>query len=78
MIATKQLYANHYYEASLATATVIPAPSGDAIYVTYAGRVRMDSLHGRGLLHGRIRNGIRDGARKKLEALKVRLEAAAR
>jgi len=67
IIASKQLYANHYFEGSLALTWLVDAEAGAAktgCYLIYLNRSRMDALRGpmswlkRSLSRGRIREGL--------------------
>jgi len=76
LIASKQLYASHYFESSLAFTMMIPREGGGS-YLVYINRSRTDTL--RGLLSGITRmfisGHVRDGAAKSLRLAKDRLEA---
>jgi hypothetical protein len=76
IVATKQLYANHYHEASLAITRVsaTPGSSGNTTEIVHVLRARIDALRGWGLLHGRIRKGVRNGLGDRMEQLQRRLE----
>ena len=83
IIAGKQIYANHYFEAGLEVlAAVDRASAGEttnaqAITVVAIRRYRFDHLPG-GLLNirGRVANGLRDNVRADLDRLKRDGEAA--
>jgi hypothetical protein len=67
VVAQKQLYASHYYDGSLALATLVSAPDAGppATYLIYANRSRGDLLKGGfGGLKSRI---ARDQAKKSAE-----------
>jgi hypothetical protein len=77
--ASKQIYANHYFEGSLGTAVIVEestVPTRPSVWVIYMNRSRVDALHGwfasvaRRILAGRVRSGMADN----LKLLKVRLE----
>lgn len=80
--ASKQLYASHYFEASLGLTFAVD--DGDAarpgIYLIYVNRTRADALGGsfegvrRSVVHSRTREGVAD----TLARLKRTLEAGAR
>jgi hypothetical protein len=65
IIASKQIYANHYFEGSLALTWLVDAgPDTRGCYLIYLNRSRMDALRGglswlkRYLARGRIREGL--------------------
>ncbi len=67
IIASKQLYANHYFEGSLALTWLVDAEAGaekTGCYLIYFNRSRMDALRGglswlkRYIARGRIRDGL--------------------
>lgn len=80
MIASKQIYANHYFEGSLALTWLVDAddasPENPGCYLIYLNRSRMDALRGslswfkRYLARGRIR----DGLMKNLQLTREKLE----
>ncbi len=78
-LASKQIYASHYYEASLGLTIVVEEttePSRPRISVLYLNRTRVDALRGwfvtlkRYFLAGRIRSGME----QNLRLVKNRLE----
>ena len=80
LIASKQLYASHYFEGSLGLTAFVegnqgPATSGS--YLMYLNRSRADALQGwflgikRSLIGGRIREGLA----KNLKLVKKRIES---
>lgn len=80
LIASKQLYASHYFEGSLGLTVFVegnqgPATSGS--YLVYLNRSRADALQGwflsmkRSLIGGRIREGMA----KNLNLVKKRIES---
>lgn len=75
VLASKQLYANHYFESALGLTRIIPAPGGDASYLIHLYRARIDALRGWGLFHGRIHGGIRNKIAERLASTKRRFEA---
>jgi hypothetical protein len=79
-IASKQVYADHYFDASLGITVVLDDPAdstGNTIYLAYLNRSRIDLLGGvlgplrRSLVRGRLQ----DGMRKNLRQTADRLEA---
>ena len=79
LIASKQLYANHYFEGSLGLTVFVegnqgPATSGS--YLMYLNRSRADALRGMfiGLKRSVIGSRVRDGLEKNLMLIKRRLE----
>jgi hypothetical protein len=83
IIASKQIYASHYFEGSLALTWLVDAedttPDNPACYLIYFNRSRMDALRGglnwlkRYLAGGRIREGLL----KNLQLTKERVELPA-
>jgi len=76
LIASKQLYASHYFESSLAFTMMIPRDDGGS-YLLYLNRSRSDTLRGflSGITRMFISGHVRDGAAKSLQLAKQRLEA---
>jgi hypothetical protein len=78
-IASKGIYADHYYEASLGLTAYINSQSSQPshTYLIYVNRSRTDALRGLfgGFKRSLINGSLRDGARKSMEAIKLRLEA---
>jgi hypothetical protein len=79
LIASKQIYANHYFEASLGLTVALaagqdPSPS---FYLLYFNRSRSDSLHGgfSGLARGQVKSGARNGAVENLAKIQRSIEA---
>lgn len=84
VIASKQIYASHYFDASLGLTAVIDAPDerGPGIYVLYLNRSRSATL-GRFLarllrptIRGRTRDGVESNLRQTKERLETRYRAA--
>ena len=77
VMTTKDVYSSRYIDASLATAIVSDAASGDAIYVVYANRSRVNALRGalsalrKSIVERRARNGLD----QSLAKIKTRLES---
>ena len=82
VIASKQIYANHYFEAGLeALAAVDRGPSvnnGNGITVVAIRRYRFDHLPSGGLLNsrGRVISGLRDNVAADLRRLKRDAESS--
>jgi hypothetical protein len=83
MLAAKQIYADHYFEAGLEILTAVDRATGggsgnDEITVLAIRRYRFDHLPGGGLLNirGRVIGGLRDNVRADLTRLKSESEAA--
>jgi len=80
-IASKQIYASHYFDASLAitlTADDPADPSGNSVYLAYVNRSRIDLLGGAfaGFVRHMVRGRLEDGMRKNLQQTVTRLESA--
>ena len=83
VFASKQIYADHYFEAGLELLTAVDratagANSNDGITLLAIRRYRFDHLPGGGLLNirGRVVGGLRDNVRADLTRLKAESEAA--
>jgi hypothetical protein len=79
LIASKGIYATHYFEVSLGLTGFIqnPLPSGaPRSYLIYINRSRTDALRGLfgGLKRSLISGSLRDGAKKNMEMIKTKLE----
>jgi hypothetical protein len=83
LVAAKQIYANHYFEAGLEILTAVDrategASSSDGITLLAIRRYRFDHLPSGGPLNlrGRVAGGLRDNVRSDLTRLKGESEAA--
>jgi hypothetical protein len=77
LIASKQIYASHYFEASLGLTAVVAAQSEEpSFYLLYLNRSRSDALHGgfSGLARGQVRRSARSGLRENMEKIKSSIE----
>jgi hypothetical protein len=81
VVVQKQLYASHYFDGSLAVATLLDTQEGErpATYLVYANRSRGDLLKGGfgGLKRNVVRSQARKAAEDTLGNIKEMLEAAA-
>ncbi len=80
LIASKQIYANHYFDSSLALTAFVNIPGESAgSYLFYENRSRADGLEGafRGLKRGIVEGKAVNGLRAILEQSKVNLTARA-
>ncbi len=77
-IASKQIYASHYFDASLAITLLADDPndaSGNSIYLVYVNRSRLDLLGGvfgslkRRIVQGRLRESMSDTLKMTIEQL---------
>ena len=78
VVATKMLYASHYFWTALDLRLLVPDPArGPGFWLITHGRSRSDGLTGfPGLfVRGHAERGARDGAMAVLRATKARLEA---
>src|SRR5262249_1051127 len=73
VMTTKDVYSSRYIDASLALAIVTDATAGDAIYVIYANRSRVNAL--RGALSALRKSVVERRARSTLEQSLLRLKA---
>jgi hypothetical protein len=81
LIASKQIYATHYFEASLGLTGISDASTGEPVtrfYLMYLNRSRADALRGgfgglaRGIVAGKMRESLRDNleiTKQKIESL---------
>jgi hypothetical protein len=78
LIATNQVYADHYLDAALTVTTAIEADDnrGQGFYLVAVGRARTRSLSGllRTLVRSTVQNRSREAMRKILTATKANLE----
>lgn len=74
LIASKQIYASHYFEASLGLTVVVPA--GNGFYLLYFNRSRADALRGgfSGMVRGKVQGRTKGGALENLEKVKAFME----
>ncbi|HEU4435456.1 MAG TPA: hypothetical protein VFR51_18870 [Pyrinomonadaceae bacterium] len=77
LVASNQIYANHYFTASLALTAFVNVPGG-APYLVYENRSRTDGLVGpfSKLKRGVIERKLVEGLKSVLEQSKVRIEGA--
>jgi hypothetical protein len=78
-VISKQIYASHYFDASLAVTAVVDAPGADrrpAFYMMYLLRNRTPMLEGffAALMKGPVRSRTRDGLVETLRVTRERLE----
>lgn len=83
VIASKQLFASHYFDSSLGLTVAINDPidgSGPGMYLLYVNRSRIDLLGGffGGLKRVLAGGRMRDGMRSRLAATVEKLESACR
>jgi len=81
LTASKQLYASHYFDASLGMSAALDDPSDASephMYLVYLNRSRVDLLSGffGGLRRAIMRGRLRDGMQKNLAEVVHRLESA--
>ena len=78
-IATKQLYASHYFDAWLDVESLVAGPAPESsTYVAFVRRVRFDKLPSRGLfdVRGRVVRQLREALREELTSTRQRVHAA--
>ena len=73
VMTTRDVYSSRYIDASLAVAVVTDSTAGDAIYVVYANRSRVNAL--RGMLSTLRKSLVERRARGTLEQSLVRIKA---
>jgi len=77
VVASKMLYASHYFWTALELRLLVPDPSrGEGFWFFTLSRSRADGLSGfRGsVIRRRVHSGVRDGAQSLLTATKAKLE----
>ncbi|HEX6043714.1 MAG TPA: hypothetical protein VFZ22_04440 [Pyrinomonadaceae bacterium] len=80
LVASKQIYANHYFNSSLALTGFVTVPGANqAAYLVYENRSRTDGLQGAfsKFKRGVIENRTIDGLKSVLEHSKARLDGSA-
>ena len=79
LISSKQIYASHYFEASLGLTAVIATSQigAPSFYLLYLNRSRSDALHGgfSGLARGQVKIRARSGMQKNIENIKLSIES---
>jgi hypothetical protein len=78
-IATKQLYASHYFDSWLDVESLVVGPAPEpSTYVAFVRRVRFDKLPSRGLfdVRGRVVRQLRDALREELADTRQSVQAA--
>ena len=80
VIASKMLYASHYFWTALELRVLLPDPArGAGFWLTTINRSRSDGLSGftGRVIRGRVRGEVEDGTRAALTATKAKLESMA-
>lgn len=79
LISSKQIYASHYFEASLGlTAVIATSQKGAAgFYLLYLNRSRSDALHGgfSGLARSQVKSRARSGMQNNMKKIKQSIES---
>jgi hypothetical protein len=79
LIASKQIYASHYFEASLGLTAVVASSEQQepGFYLLYLNRSRSDALHGgfSGLARGQVKRSARSGMQKNMQKIKLSIES---
>jgi hypothetical protein len=78
LIASKQLFASHFFNASLEIMAAVPTPDGKGLYLMSLYRTRIDPPTGMlaGVLMGKVRDGVETGVEQNLMTARDRLAAA--
>ncbi len=76
MVAIKQIYADHYFNAGLDIVAAVEADGGKSIYVLELYRGRIDPPTGMlaGVLLGKVRGGVETGVAENLKHSRERLQ----
>ena len=80
VVASKMLYASHYFWTALELRVLLPDPArGSGFWLVTVNRGRSDGLSGftGRVIRGRVRSEIEDGMRAAIAATKTRLESDA-
>jgi hypothetical protein len=78
VVASKMLYASHYFWTALELRVLLPDPArGPGFWLVTVNRSRSDGLSGftGRLIRGRVRSEVEEGTRTALTATKARLES---
>jgi hypothetical protein len=78
VVASKMLYASHYFWTALELRVLLPDPAhGPGFWLVTVNRSRSDGLSGftGRVIRGRVRSEVEDGTRAALTAIKTRLES---
>ena len=78
VLAKKQIYANHYFEAGLETLVAVDRPETDRITLVAIHRFRFDHLPTFLGIRSRVRNGMQERLLEELSRLKREYESASR
>jgi len=73
IIATKQIYASHYFQAALDYVSVVSIPGRDEAYLLWVLRQRFDGKVG-GIKRGMLERGLRSNIADMLNALRAQVE----
>jgi hypothetical protein len=79
LIATKQLYASHYFDAWLDVESLVAGPAPEpSTYVAFVRRVRFDHLPSRAFVdvRGRVVRQMRDALHEELASTRQSVHAA--
>jgi hypothetical protein len=80
LVASKMLYASHYFWTALELRILLPDPAGGSgFWLTTVNRSRSDGLSGftGRVIRGRVRGEVEEGTRAALTATKTKLESKA-
>lgn len=77
MIASKQIYASHYFDASLGLTFLLGSDKAPIVYVMYLNRSRSDALRGgfSGLKRAIVESKMLQGMEENIKAMRQRLES---
>lgn len=80
LISSRQIYATHYFDASLGLTALVGKRSNSSFYLMYLNRSRADALKGAfgGLKRMIVESRTREAMRENLKLIKARVEAAQR
>ena len=73
IVASKMLYATHYFRSALELRALIPDPSrGDGFWLLTVNRSRADGLDGAGVIRRRVQRQVEESMTAGLNAIKQR------
>jgi hypothetical protein len=76
VVMSRQIYGSRYFDASMGLTIALPDGAGDASFVAYVNRSRVDVFGGLlgGIVRRTVRSRVRTGMSESLARVKVRME----
>ena len=77
LLANKQIYASHYFNAGLEVIAAVNSPEAGSFYLLDLYRTRIDPPTGMlsGVLLGKVKSGVEQGVAMNLKAARSKVEA---